>query len=58
MFCLCFALNSTLLHLGFQFIGGIIGEHIHFLSLVLIEMADDALVKGDRRLDIGAFHIV
>ena len=58
MFRLCFALNSTLLHLGFQFIGGIIGEHIHFLSLVLIEMADDALVKGDSRLDIGAFHIV
>ena len=58
MFRLCFALNSTLLHLEFQFIGEIIGEHIHFLSLVLIEMADDALVKGDRRLDIGAFHIV
>ena len=58
MFRLCFALNSTLLNLGLQLVRGVIGEHIHFLSLVLIEMADDALVKGDRRLDIGAFHIV
>ena len=51
-------LSSFLFQFGFEFVGRLLGEHVHLGGFLLEEVGDDLRVEGDGGTEVVRLHVM